>query len=135
MSLVSWLRIKKQQHKWTQHKKDLADRKAYLVEVSFETILKEGVCYEIWVRLDHLKNGLESVNRLVLLDHSVHVGEKTYNTKHIVNVESKTLKEGYIKKSVKKKLGGYSYSGRSYSPWVFRRHFAEGSIAGEYDSN
>lgn len=107
--------FKKQRLKMEQ--KDLADRKAFLVRITFKTVLQECQVFTEWVRLGNYSSGINGYKKSLLYPSTLTVGEVVYNTKHIVSLESEIIKEGYVKKSFKKKLGGYKW--KDLSSWSF----------------
>ena len=104
--------------KWkeSQAERDLADRKVYLVKFKFETVLGEVVEYYRWIRLDMWRSGIKRANEKELYGGTLLIGERSYNTDHIVHIDSKIIKEGYVKKSVKKDQDGYRWS--DWTTWT-----------------
>lgn len=106
---------------------DLKNRKVYLIETIFITVLEEEVSYQRWVRMSKFSNSLLDYKESELRDRTITTAEgKTYNTKHIVHMESKILKEGYVKEEVKREKGGYKWS--DITPWTWSTYYHESQI-------
>lgn len=105
---------------------DLEDRKVHLVNFTFETTTGEQVEYARWMRVDKYIKKLDRVNEMELSDKTLTIFGRTYNTRYIIHLDSEIVDESYIKKSVKKKLGGYKWT--SLSAWNFKDYFTENDI-------
>ena len=100
-------------------KEDVADRIVSEIHTTFTTVLGEIVSYTSYYMLNKLVNGLDSFQELELLESNITVRGITYNTDHIVTLQSKVTGERVVKKEVKKSEGSF---------WGYRRNFSEDEL-------
>ena len=100
-------------------KEDVADRIVSEIHTTFTTVLGEVVSYTSYCMLNKLVRGLDSFQKMELMDSSITVKGVTYNTDHIVTLQSKVTGERTVKKEVKKSEGSF---------WEYRRNFSEDEL-------
>lgn len=114
-------------NKEEDEEKDKIDRTVYLVETEFETVLGEKVVHlSRWVRLNAMLNGLESYQRLFVLNSTIEAEGKTYRGKHVVSAESKIIGTAYVREEVKKKMDGYRTS--NLTEWSWSHYHGEDEV-------
>lgn len=102
-----------------KQEEDIQDRTVSEIYSTFQTVLGEEVSYTCFYKLDCLRNGLTSFNRLELLNRTVHVRGVTYNTDHIVSLKSEVVGQRVVKREVKDEEGYY---------WSYRRSFSRDEL-------
>ena len=100
-------------------KEDVADRIVSEIHTTFTTVLGEVISYTSYCMLNKLMSRLDSFQELELLKSSITVRGITYNTDHIVTLQSKVTGERTVRKEVKKSEGVF---------WEYRRNFSEDEL-------
>lgn len=122
------LKLKRDEYRQKAIEEDLADRKVYLVEIGFKTVLEEEASYRRWVRLDHMLDGLNSYTEVEMLERSITIEGRTYNMRNVIYMEPKIVKESYVKEEIKREMGGYRWS--DMTSWEWTRYYRENQIEG-----